>query len=816
MRKKLFLLGFLSFLYVNAQVIQLVDLSIPGFIERDEVISLSKQETKKAATAFVPLNDDCSSAIALTVNTGYSCSAVTAGSLFEATDSGLDTEVGTADDDVWYTFIATASTHVVSMEDVEGEVTTDLVFEIFSGTCEDVLTSIEASDNDTSVVGNLTPGTTYYLRVYSYGSDNAADTTFNVCVATLPPGPANDECEAAVALTVNPDYSCGVVTAGTLAFATDSGYEEEIGNADDDVWYTFTATSESHKISLLNIEGDEQDLAIEVFEGECGGVLVDYSDPDSVTIGELTAGTVYYVRVYSYYSDIVDTTFDICIGTTPTSQPNDDCEGAISLTVNNDLSCGVTTTASLAAATDSGIAANFDEGNGVADDDVWFVFTASNEKHTVSLPTIENYEYLIVEVFEGECGTLNYLNGDDETLYLTGLTIGQQYYVRVYSYYDDILDINFEICIGTPPPPPVNDECEGAIALTVNNDLACGVVTAATIVSATDSGVEEGEFGTPDDDVWFTLVATAETHKISLLNIEGDNEDMVIEILDGECGSLNFIEATDPESFTVDGLTVGQTYYVRMFSYSDGPTTTTFDVCVGTIPPPTANDECDGAIALTVDAAFCNGANNNGDNSGATDSGIGLAECFSYGENDVWFTFTVPTGVATVDISTDFTGGTLVDTEIALYSGDCGDLTEIDCDQDGGETELSNGNDYNSIIEDVEVNVGETYYVRVAGYSSDDAGTFCLEISTNETLSAEDFNKNGLKVYPNPVKDILTLSDTENITNVAVFNLLGQEVVSKTINATQSQIDMSDLASGSYLVKITADNQVKTVKVIKK
>jgi hypothetical protein len=61
----------------------------------------------------------------------------------------------------------------------------------------------------------------------------------------------------------------------------------------------------------------------------------------------------------------------------------------------------------------------------------------------------------------------------------------------------------------------------------------------------------------------------------------------------------------------------------------------------------------------------------------------------------------------------------------------------------------------------------------------------------------------------------LNLSYTKDISNVAVFNLLGQEVIAKSLNANQGQIDMSNLANGAYFVKITADNQVKTVKVIK-
>jgi hypothetical protein len=45
--------------------------------------------------------------------------------------------------------------------------------------------------------------------------------------------------------------------------------------------------------------------------------------------------------------------------------------------------------------------------------------------------------------------------------------------------------------------------------------------------------------------------------------------------------------------------------------------------------------------------------------------------------------------------------------------------------------------------------------------------------------------------------------------------MLGQEVLAKAINDSQSRIDMSNLSRGTYLVRITADGQVKTIKVIK-
>lgn len=82
-------------------------------------------------------------------------------------------------------------------------------------------------------------------------------------------------------------------------------------------------------------------------------------------------------------------------------------------------------------------------------------------------------------------------------------------------------------------------------------------------------------------------------------------------------------------------------------------------------------------------------------------------------------------------------------------------------------------------------------------------------------LANTSFNNAGFKFYPNPVKDVLNLSYTQNISKVTVYNIIGQEVTTKAINDNQSQIDMSALSKGTYMVKVTTDNGTKTIKVIK-
>ena len=90
-------------------------------------------------------------------------------------------------------------------------------------------------------------------------------------------------------------------------------------------------------------------------------------------------------------------------------------------------------------------------------------------------------------------------------------------------------------------------------------------------------------------------------------------------------------------------------------------------------------------------------------------------------------------------------------------------------------------------------------------------------ITCPTTLAVEDFTTSSskLKAYPNPVNNILTLSYDRKITSVAIYNLLGQEVLRKNIDANEGSIDISIVPSGTYFVKALADHQVLTIKVIK-
>jgi hypothetical protein len=659
-------------------------------------------------------------------------------------------------------------------------------------------------------IADLNYATTYYFHVRSVCGDDAVSTWTTVQVRT---GVANDDCETAIPAQVNPDYSCGILTSGTLLGAIPSNVPDNgAGTPDDDVWFSFVATNPSHRISLTNVTGTPTDLVHEIMTGGCGNLTsVAVSDPNISNVNNLVPGNTYYVRVFSWGQNTSATTsFDLCIGTPPPPPANDDCENSIEVAVNPGLQCVATVNGTLASATQSNVP---DNGPGTPNDDVWYHFVATSTSHTITLSNVQgSITDLGHEVLSGSCASFtSLLISDPNNSTVTNLTIGNTYYIRVFSWGTaQSTDTTFTLCVGTPPTM-TNDECFTAIEAVVNPDLNCAAVTPGTVLGATASNVPDNGAGTPNDDVWFSFVATAVSHKFELLNVSGSTTDMVHEIMSGDCESLVSMNVSDPNNSTVSGFIPGETYYVRVFTWGTSTTATTiFNLCIGTMPPPPANDECVNAIALTPAATYAQSAIDGTVASATASPEIPAPGCASYSGGDVWYTATIPTsGNLTIETGASLAGVTGFDSGIAVYAGECGNLTLVECDDDDADT----GN-YSRIVLTGRT-PGEVVYVRVWEYGNDNTAPFSVG-AYDASLSAPSFDKAGFSVYPNPVSDILNLTAQMNIETIEVFNLVGQQVFAKTINQTDYALDMSQLPGGTYIVRATSNGASKTVKVLKK
>ena len=88
-------------------------------------------------------------------------------------------------------------------------------------------------------------------------------------------------------------------------------------------------------------------------------------------------------------------------------------------------------------------------------------------------------------------------------------------------------------------------------------------------------------------------------------------------------------------------------------------------------------------------------------------------------------------------------------------------------------------------------------------------------VITSEDLSTNPFSENNIAVYPNPAKDVvsLTLPNNTEVEEVVVYNVTGQEVL--RTNQTQN-INISGLTTGTYFLKATTTNGASlTKKIIK-
>ena len=183
--------------------------------------------------------------------------------------------------------------------------------------------------------------------------------------------------------------------------------------------------------------------------------------------------------------------------------------------------------------------------------------------------------------------------------------------------------------------PPENDNCSGAILIEANEGDSCDASGSGTLVAATPSSESNSCDGSADDDVWFEFTAVSQNHAISLYNIVGDTQDLYHVLYQGDgCDNLNQIYCSDDNNSTANDLTVGENYFIRVYSYTANELSNlTFDICVFTVPPPISTSTTlytvDELVTDVLIDSECNQAFNvtysTGSNFGST-NGIGYFE----------------------------------------------------------------------------------------------------------------------------------------------------------------------------------------------
>lgn len=578
------------------------------------------------------------------------------------------------------------------------------------------------------------------VRVYnntnsSCGTNTSFRSRFVQC-GTIPTAPSNDNCSGATAFPVVPtDGTCATLSNQSNAASTNSNVTptgactSNSGTPTNDVWFSFIATATSEILSATWVSG-ETDVYWQVFSGACASsmtALLCTDNNSGGTISGLTIGQKYYVRLYTYFTGT--TVQNICIKAPPPPPSNDNCSGATAFpAIPTDGSCSSLSNQSTDAATNSGVTptGTCTSNSGTPDDDVWFKFVATAPTIILKASWVSGETDVYWQVFSSACGsTMNsvFCSDADAGGTLSGLTVGQTYYIRMYTYYGSVTSVQ-NICLQTTPP---NDNCSLAKAFpAIPTDGSCASLTNQTTIGTTNSGVTPtgactSNPGTANDDVWFSFVATASDLVLNASWVSGET-DVYFQVFSSTCGStMTSLLCTDNDNGGImSGLTIGQTYYVRMYTYTSGAYYTTQNLCIYNPCPngTPANDLPCNAVNIPL------GSIASGNNSCAYSSGEpATPSCWDgYTRNTVWFSFVAASSTAKVRTAP----GSLRETQIAVYSGTCGSsMTLVACNDDAPDC----GYTYLDISELslTGLTAGVRYYIAVDG-NNDSTGTFAITV----------------------------------------------------------------------------------------
>lgn len=104
-------------------------------------------------------------------------------------------------------------------------------------------------------------------------------------------------------------------------------------------------------------------------------------------------------------------------------------------------------------------------------------------------------------------------------------------------------------------------------------------------------------------------------------------------------------------------------------------------------------------------------------------------------------------------------------------------------------------------------------YIVGLGKNNSDLVGFVIKLPSNLATGVAQ-NKPKVGIYPNPVKNEATLINAEKITNVEVYNAVGQKVMSYNV-LKNNNLDLSKLSKGAYILKIENAGKTETLKFIK-
>lgn len=489
------------------------------------------------------------------------------------------------------------------------------------------------------------------------------------------------------AVSINANTSC-VNTVYQVRKAWDTqAANPNCAGLSRDGW--FSVTTPAGVTSITITATCSQDLAMSLWSGSCGSLTqvgaCANSGGSGVTetlIASVSPNTTYLINLA--HNANANNDGNICVVYSNTPPANDQCAGATVVTCGNNY----TGSTGLASSTNDPTGTC---GTSAGTPGVWFKFTGNGNTVTASLCG-SSYDTKI-QVYTGACGgAQTCVVGNDDYCSLQSQvtwasTNAVDYYIFVGGFSGATGNYSLTMSCVVPSPP----NCSAYTSPANGSILSCATTNLTWNVPVGG--------GTPTQYLLYFGTDAAATN----IN-NGTNIGNVL-------------------SYSPAGLLPNTTYYWKIVPQNgagsaSGCSTYSFTTGGTSI----VNDLCGGALALT------SGVTINDDNTCAGDeaSAVGVPTCWSGGAiNSLWYSINVTggtLGVLTSSIS-------LVNTQIAVYSGPCNSLVQVGCNDDAPGTGCSGSTTPNSQLNLTGLANG-TYYIRVDGRNNN-VGTYNIMATTS-------------------------------------------------------------------------------------
>jgi hypothetical protein len=599
---------------------------------------------------------------------------------------------------------------------------TDLRYTVDGGTATIVPGLV---DFDVQNIGPFPIGSVVNV-ILLHGTDNACDRNlgnFQPGLACPPPGTS-----CALPLVVNSfpytqsNTTCG---KGNNVIGTQCGLGANYGGGEDFVYQLNIGSTGDYQISLQLSGGASFAGWFLKSSGNCTNAAACVANAVTTVVNgtataqvNLTAGTYYLIIDSRPLPNCV--AYNLTI--TPfVAQPGDNCGIAIPLTAG--ASCAPT------AGSVVGMTQSIPGGvcGGTADDDIWYSFVATNAAHEVILDAAFD---AVLEVRSGVCNGTNLGCADNnfstgiEQLNLTGLTIGDTYYVRLWSWSGVVqASPTFTICVVEPAPLLPGDDCSTAFVIptvpaTVNGSTTAFADNHNAVCPFTTTGGRDVVYSytaTQNDVLNASLCLGTTNYDTKLYVFVNDCNGTPVACNDDLCSNPPLYASNFISSISNLAVTAGNTYYfvVDGFGATDNGN---YTLEISIAPQPPANDNCAGAIALS-------GCNSSvaGTTVSATGSDSPLDNCGTTSNTSpgVWYTVQGWGGGMTAGVC----GSTTADTKIAVYTGSCGAFTCV-----------AGNDDFCGLQSAVSWNgtLGTTYYIYVFAFGAATEYSFELEVTCGD------------------------------------------------------------------------------------